>query len=155
MSIPAARVMFFELGSRDPGAAEKFYEQAFGWSFTEGKGNPFSFANTPAGSNIPFGTVFDTNLTPEGIEVPQEYVTLVLQVDDLRDTCRRVEEAGGRVTIPPMTNEDGTFDIAHVMDGRGNLIGLFSMNMSPDSTPNPNAVEPGTTPLPDALKGDA
>jgi predicted enzyme related to lactoylglutathione lyase len=151
----AARLMFFEIGSRDPGAAEKFYQQAFGWRFTEGAGNPFSFVNTPEGSNVPFGTVWDTKLTPAEVDIPREYVTLVLEVDDLRATCAAVEAAGGKITVPPTTNEDGTFDVAHVRDTQGNLVGLFSMKMSPESAANPNPVAPelvGTTPVPDALR---
>jgi predicted enzyme related to lactoylglutathione lyase len=147
--------MFFEIGSRDPGAAEKFYSQAFGWRFTEGAGNPFSIVNTPEGSNVPFGTVWDTNLTPEGVDIPREYVALVLQVDDLQATCAAVEAAGGRITVPPTVNEDGTFDVAHVRDPQGTLVGLFSMKMSPDSAPNPNPISPemaSKMPVPDALR---
>lgn len=157
--------MAFELGSGNLEAGQKFYEKAFGWTFTDGTngpGNPFGFANAPEGSNIPWGTVWDTNLrgdrggSPHAYDgIPGEYLALVLLVDDLKETCRLVEEAGGTITLPPMTNDDGTFDAAHIRDVNGNMIGLCSMNVSSDSTPHPSPVPEemiGHTPLPDALK---
>ncbi|AQA21713.1 glyoxalase/Bleomycin resistance /Dioxygenase superfamily protein [Rhodococcus sp. MTM3W5.2] len=156
--------MAFELGSKNLGKAQTFYEQAFGWTFTDGSngpGDPFGFANAPEGSNIPWGTVWNTNLggdregnPAEYRDVPDEYLAFVLLVDDLKETCRLVEEAGGTITLPPMTNDDGTFDAAHIRDVNGNMIGLCSMNVSSDSTPHPNPVPQemiGQTPLPDAL----
>lgn len=157
MSKHFGRLISFEIGSRDVAATQGFYEKAFGWTFTngsEGPGNPAGFANTPAGSVTPFGTTWDTHLTPEGREIPEEYFAVILEVDDLAETCRLVEEAGGKVTVPPTTNEDGTCDVAHIHDNRGVLIGLYSMNMSDESLPSPNPVpldQIGKTPLPDAL----
>ncbi|MEU7146398.1 VOC family protein [Nocardia sp. NPDC046473] len=163
MSNNPAKLMAFELGSANLPATQKFYEQAFGWKFTDGTngpGNPFGFANLPEGSNIPFGTVWDTTLgggregTPEAYrDIPDEYLAFVLLVDDLKEACRLVEEAGGKAG-PPMTNDDGTFDAAHIRDVNGTLIGLCSMNVSSDSVPHPNPVPEemiGQTPLPDAL----
>ncbi|MFD6394893.1 VOC family protein [Nocardia sp. NPDC060259] len=153
------RVISFEIGSKDLVATQEFYEKTFGWTFTDGldgPGRPYGFANTPAGSAMPFGTSWDTDLTPTGTDIPAEYLAIILQVDDLKETCRLVEEAGGTVTVPPTTNEDGTADVAHVRDPRGVLLGLYCQNMATDSQPNPNPIPAellDQKPLPDALLG--
>jgi predicted enzyme related to lactoylglutathione lyase len=149
LSNTGARLTHFEIGSKDPVVTEKFFAEAFGWSFTEGHGNPYSFATTPAGSKLPMGGLWDSKLNPEdGPYVPDDYIVLVLEVDDLHDTCRRVEEAGGKVTIGPMVGDDGSFDIAHVRDPRGNLIGLYCTNLNPESARNPAATKPELRPNP-------
>ncbi|MFC8047899.1 VOC family protein [Nocardia sp. NPDC057353] len=151
------RLISFEIGSKNLKATQEFYEKTFGWTFTEGldgPGRPYGFANTPEGSAMPFGTAWDTHLTPDGTDIPDEYIAIIIQVEDLKESCRLIEEAGGRITVPPTTNEDRTADVAHFRDPRGVLVGLFSLNMSPDSAPNPNPIPDEllpTKPLPDFL----
>jgi hypothetical protein len=82
-----ARLNYVELPVREIGAAREFYEQVFGWELTE------------------FGPTYAATVTGDtdvGLQADMEEATSaplpVIEVDDLEETLRAVQDAGGAVT---------------------------------------------------------
>lgn len=84
-----AKLNYVELPAGDVGTSRRFYEQSFGWSFTE-------FAPTYAAT-----TTGETDMGLDGdtAEAPRAPLP-VIQVEDLEATLAAVESAGGRVLRP-------------------------------------------------------
>ena len=82
-----ARLNYVELPVREIGAAKEFYEQVFGWELTE------------------FGPTYAATVTGDtdvGLQADAEEATTaplpVIEVDDLEETLRAVQDAGGAIT---------------------------------------------------------
>src|SRR3712207_6358180 len=82
-----ARLNYVELPVREIGPAKEFYESVFGWELTE------------------FGPTYAATLTGDtdlGLQADQEEATRaplpVIEVDDLEETLRAVQDAGGAIT---------------------------------------------------------
>ncbi|HEX3785980.1 MAG TPA: VOC family protein [Pseudonocardiaceae bacterium] len=113
---------WFEVGTDDPAAAQRFYGDVFGW--TVAKGDP----NSPDLSYQLF-TTGDADGIGGGLfatkgELPN-YAIFTLVVEDVEDTCRRVEKAGGTVARAPKTNPGGV-TFAYLLDPAGNQFGVFT-----------------------------
>ena len=68
------------------------------------------------------GGAFDGNRTPSAISV-----TVVLRVDDMEETLKRVtEKAGSIIRGPSRIGEAATGCDAYFLDSNGNEIGLYS-----------------------------
>ena len=82
-----ARLNYVELPVREIAAAKDFYEQVFGWTMSE-------FGPTYAAT-----TSGDTDV---GLQADTEEATAaplpVIEVDDLEETLRAVQDAGGAIT---------------------------------------------------------
>lgn len=121
MSTMINGIGWFEIGTADPAGAERFYGELFGWSFGDDESNPgmpYRIVTTPAEGSIR-GGVFAS-----GGQVP-DYAVFCVVVADVADTCRRAEEAGGKVLVAPHTTESGLVS-AHLLDPAGNRFGVFS-----------------------------
>ena len=116
----AGAVTWFEIGTPDPDGARRFYGELFGWAFdVQG---PYSIVAT--GENHPLsGGIQDTRMTPEG--TPATYAVPCVQVDDVAETCRRVEALGGKVLVPATPTPPGLV-YAHVVDPTGGHIGVWT-----------------------------
>ncbi|GGQ43725.1 VOC family protein [Couchioplanes azureus] len=111
-------VGWFEIGTDDPAAAERFYGDLFGWSFADDpSGMPYRIITTPEGSAN--GGVF-----PTGGRSPN-YAVFCVVVDDTEEACRRAEEAGGSVLVQPQKTSTGLV-FAHLRDPGGNHFGIYS-----------------------------
>jgi predicted enzyme related to lactoylglutathione lyase len=113
---------WFEVGTDDPAAAERFYGDVFGWTVVQ----------DDALSTDPAYQIFTTG-DPEGLrgglfatagDVPG-YAVLAVLVEDVEATCRRVEEAGGKVLRAPEVNPAG-ITFAHLLDPADNHFEVFS-----------------------------
>ena len=82
-----ARLNYVELPVREIGPAKEFYEQVFGWELTEF--GP-TYAATVTGDT-------DVGLQADG-EERTEAPLPVIEVDDLEETLRAVQDAGGAIT---------------------------------------------------------
>jgi predicted enzyme related to lactoylglutathione lyase len=110
---------WFEIGTDDPAAAERFYGELFGWSFTDDdSGLPYRIVTTPAPDSIR-GGVFAT-----GGQLPN-YAVFCVVVPDTDEACRRAEAAGGKVLVPTQRTEAG-LAFAHLLDPAGNQFGVFT-----------------------------
>jgi uncharacterized protein len=117
-------VAFFEIGSEDPEALERFYSDVFGWTFTAGHGNPYSIIQTQGEGGLALGGLWDSKVEKNN-PLPANYAICVIKVDDVAKTCERVTEAGGTVIVPAMPSDDGAAIFAHLRDPSGNHIAVF------------------------------
>jgi predicted enzyme related to lactoylglutathione lyase len=112
---------WFEIGTDDPAAAERFYGDVFGWTVSQDDG---------AGADPAYRII--TTGDPEGLhgglfatkgEMPG-YAVFALLVEDVEDTCRRAEAAGGKVQRGPLANASGVV-FAYLLDPAGNHFEVF------------------------------
>ncbi|OJF15918.1 VOC family protein [Couchioplanes caeruleus] len=109
---------WFEIGTDDPAAAERFYGELFGWSFTDdASGMPYRVVTTPEGS-------VDGGVFPTGGHTPN-YAVFCVVVADVEQACQRAEAAGGSVLVPPQKVDSGLV-FAHLRDPGGNHFGIYS-----------------------------
>lgn len=109
-------VVHFEIGCKDLAKTTAFYTGLFGWS--------------PTG--IPMATLLATNAT-EGIQghitslghEPHNYTTFYIQVDDIGGTLAKIEAAGGRKIVGPVTLPDKR-QFAWFADPEGNMVALIT-----------------------------
>jgi uncharacterized protein len=120
MSATTNGIGWFEIGTDEPARIERFYGDLFGWSFStdDDAGTPYRTVDTRSAGSIG-GGVF-----PTGGEMPS-YAIFYVVVDDVADTCRRAEAAGGKVIVPAATTNAG-LTFAHLVDPSGNHIGVFT-----------------------------
>ena len=106
------RLNYVELPARDVAASRRFYESAFGWSFTE-------FAPTYAAT-----TTGETDLGLDGdtAEAPRAPLP-VIQVDDVEAALSAVEAAGGRIVRPIFAFPGGRR--FHFVDPGGNEVAAW------------------------------
>jgi predicted enzyme related to lactoylglutathione lyase len=112
-------VVHFEIGCRDRERSERFFGELFGWSFEQAA--PASMIDTGARAGI------KGHITALGHE-PHHYVTVYIEVDDVRAYLERAEALGGKTLVPPVDIPDGTF--AWFADPDGNTLGLWRPNRS-------------------------
>jgi len=109
-------VVHFELGCKDLDKTTAFYTELFGWT------------PTPA----PMSSLLNTN-SQEGIQghitslghEPHNYVTFYIQVEDIKDSLAKIEGAGGKKLIGPVTLPDNK-QFAWFTDPEGNVVGLVT-----------------------------
>jgi uncharacterized protein len=114
---------WFEIGTDDPAGAEKFYGDLFGWTIardaSDGPGYQV-FKTGDDGPGLHMGGLADTEGSVPG------YAVFGVWVEDVADTCRRVEAAGGRVHVAPRTSPMGITS-AHLLDPKGTQFQVYSM----------------------------
>jgi uncharacterized protein len=120
MSTMVNGIGWFEIGTDDPGAAERFYGELFGWTFADDPDSnmPYRIVTTPAEGSIG-GGVFGTGGALPG------YAIFYVVVSDVARACRQAEAAGGKVLVPAATNDVG-LTFAHLADPAGNHFGVFT-----------------------------
>jgi hypothetical protein len=115
---------WFEIGTDEPAAAERFYGDVFGWTFaddggsTSADGSPYRLVTTSPGGNAQGGVFATGGGTPN-------YAIFYVLVADTPQACRDAEAAGGKVVVAPKTDESG-LTFAHLLDPAGNHFGVFT-----------------------------
>jgi uncharacterized protein len=113
---------WFEIGTGDPAAAKQFYGDVFGWTVSH---------EDPASSGPAYQII--TTGDPDGLrgglfategKMPG-YAVFTVLVEDVEATCRRAEQAGGKVPRPTQRNPLGV-TFAYLLDPEGNQIGVFT-----------------------------
>lgn len=107
-----ARLNYVELPATDIAKTKKFYETAFGWSFTE-------FAPTYAGTTT--GDV-DIGLQADRAEAPKAPLP-VIHVENLEVALKGVTAAGGVITKPIFSFPGGRR--FHFRDPSGNELAVW------------------------------
>jgi predicted enzyme related to lactoylglutathione lyase len=110
---------WFEIGTSDPAATERFYGDVLGWTVAHDPKSPTYSVFTTGDADGVHGGLFNT----EG-KFPA-YAVFSVIVEDVEATCRRAEEAGGKVLRAPQTNPDG-LTFAHLLDPADNHFEIFS-----------------------------
>ncbi|MEU8976398.1 VOC family protein [Streptomyces monashensis] len=113
---------WFEIGTTDPDATQRFYKDAFGWRFV--------FDDTAGGK--PYSNIFTTLQWPSGglNEAGADYAMPSFLVTDVATTTAAAQAAGARLEDGPDTNPDGLV-YSRLIDPKGNRFGLFSMPAGP------------------------
>jgi predicted enzyme related to lactoylglutathione lyase len=107
-------VVHFEIGCRDRGKTAAFFSQLFSWKMQEA--GPATMIDTSGSGGI------NGHLTALGHE-PHHYVTVYVQVDDVKAYLDKAERLGGTILVPPVEIPTGTF--AWFADPDGSTIGLW------------------------------
>jgi predicted enzyme related to lactoylglutathione lyase len=113
---------WFEIGTDDPAAAERFYGDVFGWAVArDDTASPdpayqFLTPGDPAGLR---GGLFATEGKLPG------YAIFTVLVEDVAATCEQVWKAGGRVQRGPEATPAGV-TFAYLLDPAGNQVGVFA-----------------------------
>jgi hypothetical protein len=109
-------VIHFEIGCKDKAATSAFYEKVFGWKADPG---PMGTFDTGSAEGIP------GHIVAMGHE-PHNFTHFYIETDDVAESLKQVEAAGGRTVVPPVALPHGTF--AWFEDVEGNTVGLWKPN---------------------------
>jgi uncharacterized protein len=126
----AGTIVWYDLLTRDPDAAWKFYDALFGWARIETDRPVGTYGMIRRGDRNLGGIV---PLKP-GDSFPSHWIAYV-SVTDIEACCRAASEAGGRVPIPP-TDIAGIGRFAVVLDPQGAAISPFQAE-TPPLSPRP------------------
>ena len=113
-----ARPIHFEIPADDPERAIAFYAQALGWKAQKFEGMEYWLVTT--GEEGEPG--IDGGIAPR--RDPEERPVNVMGVDSVAAAARRIEGAGGRITVPRMPIP-GVGWVAYALDTEGNPLGVF------------------------------
>jgi len=95
-------VVFWELASSDQDKSAKFFRDVFGWEVILDPALGFYRVNPPAGKSPAHGYIF----TPSRAMLP--FVSVYIQVDDIRAMRDRVVEHGGHIAMEPNEPSPGS-----------------------------------------------
>jgi predicted enzyme related to lactoylglutathione lyase len=114
-----------ELNTRNMEAAQKFYSDVFGWSWS---GSPEYSEYTLGGRTIGGAMPMTPDRFPP--EVPEHWL-VYFAVDDINATIAKIKDLGGTVMMDPMSAGDtGTFTVA--MDPQGAAFAVIQMGQPGD-----------------------
>ena len=106
-------VVHFEIGCRNVAKTSEFYAKLFDWQI-----KPDTMSANIAAS----GKGIAGHITSLGHD-PQNYVTVYVEVEDIKATLAKVQEIGGKKIVGPIKIPTGQF--AWFSDLDGNLVGLL------------------------------
>jgi predicted enzyme related to lactoylglutathione lyase len=107
-------VVHFEIGCRDNAKTQAFYSRLFDWDIKPA-GPSAALINTGAEG-------INGHITTLGHE-PNNYVTVYVQVDDVKAYLDKATALGGKMLVPPIAIPTGKF--AWFADPEGNMIALI------------------------------
>ena len=113
-------VIHFEIGCKDALKAQDFYGKLFDWKFTPY--GPAAMIATGQNAGI------QGHINSLGHE-PHQYVTVYVQVDDVKAYLDKAVALGGKMLVPPVEIPTGKF--AWMADPEGNMIGLLQPKSAP------------------------
>ncbi|HVR99402.1 MAG TPA: VOC family protein [Thermoanaerobaculia bacterium] len=121
-------VVHFEMPYEERERMAKFYESAFGWQ-TQALGeemNNYVLATTTetdeSGPKKP-GAI-NGGFYAKSPDIPSPYPSVVIGVDDIQESVRKVTEAGGKVLGEPM-EIPGVGQYVSFMDTEGNRVSML------------------------------
>jgi predicted enzyme related to lactoylglutathione lyase len=122
MSTPT--IVHFEIPSDNIERANKFYTKLFGWKMEKMPGPMeywmFATATNSRGEPTMGGGVMERKM-------PNEPITVYINVNSVNDYAKKVEELGGKV-IKPKTEVPGHGWFAVCMDTENNVFALWEAN---------------------------
>lgn len=112
-------VVHFEMPAEDRTRMANFYTSVFGWKaqfFGEEMGNYVTVATAESDSNgrptVP-GAI-NGGIYPKTADMPPQYPSLVVAVDNIHDAIKKIKEAGGTILGEPVE-----------IPGIGNYVSFF------------------------------
>lgn len=115
-------VVHFEINARDAKAAQRFYQDLFGWGIDTNNPMDYGMIDTRAQGRGISG----------GIGASQEarsWLTFYVDTPDPASTLAKAERLGARTLMPP--TEMGVVTVALFADPEGNVIGLTKSRPQP------------------------
>ena len=112
------RVVHFEISSDEPEKTIEFYKNTFGWEFQKWEG-PMEYWLIMTGDKDQPG--IDGGL---GRKSPENLDKNVIDVDDVDQALKKVEENGGTILKPKMALP-GVGYLAYFKDPDGNIFGMM------------------------------
>jgi hypothetical protein len=120
----AGRVVHFEIAHDDADRARGFYSSVFGWQLMPLPEMGYTLAMSgPSGEQGPSEAGFINGGLMQRQE-PFTGVNIVIDVDNLEDALKAVDEAGGSTVAERQAVGDMGF-VAYFRDTEGNLVGLW------------------------------
>ncbi|MCY4403189.1 MAG: hypothetical protein OXD54_11480 [Candidatus Poribacteria bacterium] len=125
-------VMFFEIAGKNGETLRKFYTDMFGWTIL-----PFGWKTSHFPNDIYAIDPTPPPLSDEGIKghiypLSEEMdfsnrISVFIQVENLEDTLKKVENLGGSMLITPQVLPDNMGSIAMFLDPSSNVIGIYQI----------------------------
>jgi predicted enzyme related to lactoylglutathione lyase len=121
-------VVHFEMPYDDRERMAKFYGSAFGWQtqmLGEEMGNYVLATTTESDERGPKrpGTI-NGGFFPKKPDWPAQYPSVVIAVDDIKESARKVTDAGGRVLGEPI-EIPGVGQYVSFLDTEGNRVSML------------------------------
>lgn len=117
------RPVHFEIHARDPELAATFYRSVFGWHVERWSTQPYWTVATGEGPGIDGGLLPRQGPLPED-DTPVSSWVVTVEVEDVHETLRRAEAAGGRA-VSGVSPIPGVGSLAYLRDPDGNLVGVL------------------------------
>ena len=110
-------VTHWQIVSKDPEGAARFYEELFGWSVDAANALNYRMVDTRSDSKGIGGGIWP--IPPQG----QPLVQLFVEVDDVEASTQKATELGAAVVMPKQVLPDGD-EMAILVDPGGMSFGL-------------------------------
>jgi hypothetical protein len=126
-------VVHFEMPYENSERVAKFYAQAFGWEMQkqgQDMGDYITASTTETDENrmIKNPGAINGGFFPRQPDLPAQYPSIVIAVDDIKDSMKKVTEAGGKVLGEPM-GIPGIGQYVSFTDTEGNRASLLQPSM--------------------------
>ena len=110
----------FEIAGRNVEVLSEFYSTMFGWDI---KSTKYGFYTVDPVSKDGIGGY----MPPTTDDMPSNYVTIYIKVDDLQASLEKVESLGGEIALPPQVMPGDAGSYAMFLDPSGNRVGLYEL----------------------------
>ena len=122
-------VVHFEMPYEDSERLTKFYSQAFGWQMQKmgrDMGDYVTAATTETDENQMVKTpgVINGGFFPKKPDWPAQYPAVVIAVDNIKESMRKISEAGGSVLGEPV-EIPGIGQYVSFTDTEGNRVSIL------------------------------
>lgn len=114
--MPHGKICYLEIPAKTAEASAEFYSSIFDWKVRKRGDGALAFDDT--------GGVSGTWVAEED-RTPDEQIRTYIMVDDITDTLKRIESAGGRVLTPRTDIGPGMGAFAAFADPAGTEFGLY------------------------------
>jgi len=114
--MPHGKICYLEIPAKTAQASADFYRSIFGWQIRRRGDGELAFDD---GSGVSGTWVKESDRTAD------ERTRTYIMVDDIADTLRRIEAAGGRTLTPRTDIGSGMGAFAAFEDPVGNQFGLY------------------------------
>jgi predicted enzyme related to lactoylglutathione lyase len=121
-------VVHFEMPAEDRNRMAKFYTNVFGWKaemLGPEMGEYVVVTTTESGNKGPKKPgAINGGFYPKNKDMPAQYPSIVIAVDDIKESMKKVAEAGGKVSGEPM-EIPGIGQYVSFFDTEGNRVRIL------------------------------
>lgn len=119
-------IVHFEIPADDVKRANKFYGSVFGWESNSLPGMDYTLLQTGP-TDKKTGVVQKPGFINGGLmkrQAPFKGPVVIIEVDKLDTTIKKIEKNGGKV-VSPRETVPNIGDVAYFQDPEGNVVGLI------------------------------